>query len=68
MSRLDALRWKARAGDLYDALSEVVNAGGLKQLPVPLVVRTLDQLTAYAVDCHLDESPIPEQEIEHENV
>lgn len=67
MTRLDALRWKARAGDLYDALSEVVNAGGLKQLPVPLVVRTLDQLTAYAVDCHLDESPIPEQEIEHAN-
>ena len=67
MTRLDALRWKARAGDLYDALSAVVNAGGLKQLPVPLVVRTLDQLTAYAVDCHLDESPIPEQEIEHAN-
>lgn len=65
MTRLDALRWKARAGDLYDALSEVVNAGGLKQLPVPLVVRTLDQLTAYAVDCHLDESPIPEQETEY---
>ena len=67
MSRLDALRWKARAGDLYDALTEVVNAGGLNQLPVGLVTRTLDQLTAYAVDCHLDESPNPEQETDHAN-
>jgi hypothetical protein len=67
MSRLDALRWKARAGDLYDALTEVVNAGGLNQLPVGLVTRTLDQLTAYAVDCHLDESPNPDQETDHAN-
>ena len=67
MTRLDALRWKARAGDLYDVLTEVANAGGLNQLPVGLVTRALDQLTAYAVDCHLDESPIPEQEIEHAN-
>lgn len=67
MTRLDALRWKARAGDLYDALTEVVNAGGLNQLPVGLVTRTFDQLTAYAVDCHIDESPTPEQETDHEN-
>jgi hypothetical protein len=67
MTRLDALRWKARAGDLYDALTEVVNAGGLNQLPVGLVTRTYDQLTAYAVDCHLDESPTPEQETDHED-
>ena len=67
MSRLDALRWKARAGDLYDALTEVVNAGGLNQLPVGLVTRTFDQLTAYAVDCHIDESPTPEQETDHED-
>jgi hypothetical protein len=67
MTRLDALRWKARAGDLYDALVEVVNAGGLNQLPVGLVTRTFDELTAYAVDCHIDESPTPEQETDHED-
>ena len=54
MTRLDALRWKARAGDLYDALVEVVNAGGLNQLPVGLVTRAMDQLTAYAVDVAIE--------------
>ena len=67
MSRLETARWRQRAGDLYDALTEVVNAGGLNGLPVGLVTRTFDQLTAYAVDCHLDESPTPEQETDHEN-
>lgn len=67
MSRLETARWRQRAGDLYDALTEVVNAGGLNQLPVGLVTRTLDQLTAYAVDCHLDESPNPEQETDNED-
>ena len=67
MTRLDALRWRQRAGDLYDALVEVVNAGGLNQLPVGLVTRTFDELTAYAVDCHIDESPTPEQETDHAN-
>lgn len=67
MSRLEVKRWQGRAADLYDVLTEVVNAGGLNQLPVGLVTRTYDQLTAYAVDCHLDESPTPEQETDHED-
>jgi hypothetical protein len=65
VSRLEVKRWQGRAADLYDVLTEVVNAGGLNQLSVGLVTRTYDQLTAYAVDCHLDESPIPEQEAEY---
>ena len=67
MSRLETARWRQRAGDLYDALVEVVNAGGLNQLPVGLVTRTFDELTAYAVDCHIDESPTPEQETDYED-
>ena len=55
VSRLETARWKSRATDLYDVLTEVANAGGLNQLPVALVTRTLDTLTGYAVDCHLDE-------------
>ena len=67
MSRLEVKRWQGRAADLYDVLTEVVNAGGLNQLPVGLVTRTYDQLTAYAVDCHLDESPTSELETDHED-
>ena len=67
MSRLEVKRWQGRAADLYDVLTEVVNAGGLNQLSVGLVTRTYDQLTAYAVDCHLDKSPTAEQETDHEN-
>lgn len=66
MSRLETARWRQRAGDLYDALTEVVNAGGLNGLPVGLVTRAMDQLTAYAVDCHLDE-PTPKQETNNAN-
>ena len=39
MSRLEVQRWQTRAADLYDVLAEVVNAGGLTQLPIPLVTR-----------------------------
>lgn len=54
VSRLEVRVWKNRATDLYDVLTEVANAGGLRQLPVPLATRALDALTGYAVDCHLD--------------
>jgi hypothetical protein len=54
MSRLEVKRWQGRAADLYDVLVEVANAGGLNQLPVPLVTRAMDQLTAYALDVAID--------------
>ena len=56
MSRLETARWRSRARDLYDTLTELVNAGALQQMPVGLSTRALDQLTAFAVDCHLDRS------------
>jgi hypothetical protein len=66
MSRLEVKRWQGRAADLYDILTELVNAGALNQMPVSLVTRAMDQLTAYAVDCHLDE-PTPKQETNNAN-
>jgi hypothetical protein len=54
VSRLEVKRWQGRAADLYDVLTEVVNAGGLNQLPVGLVTRAMDQLTAYAVDVAIE--------------
>lgn len=54
MSRLEVKRWQGRAADLYDVLSELSNAGALNQMPVGLVTRVMDQLTAYALDVAMD--------------
>ncbi len=54
MSRLEVKRWQGRAADLYDVLTELVNAGALNQMPISLVTRAMDQLTAYAVDVAIE--------------
>ena len=68
MSRLEVQRWKSRAEDLHDVLVELVNAGALNRLPVPLINRAHETLTGYAVDCHLDAPLTFTAEVDHEGL
>lgn len=64
MSRLEVKRWQGRAADLYDILTELVNAGALNQMPVSLVTRAMDQLTAFSLDVAIERA---QQETDNAN-